>query len=611
MGVFLRMNQEFTLPRGPRPLSAFLLRAVLPVVALLLLVGAAYHEAPKNTYHLDDGMNIFDNPWVRVTELTVDNLIDAARFATQYQRPLPSVTFAFDFWRGRGHPGYFQWTNMIIHGLAAVCLFALLVLILRRVGHRTDAGLAAAFFAAALWASHPIQVQAVTYVSQRMASMVALFVMLTLIFYLLGRTARTSSWRIAFYLLATVAFLLGLATKQNAVIVPGLLLLVEYGVLRHGRQLVRSKLDVALLCLPPVVLALVTLDFATGAGPLAAYSLPFYDKRDFTLAERLMTQPRVIGFHFGQILWPLPGRFSLEHDFTLSKGLLTPPSTILAFAGVALWCAAGLWALFRARWRVVGFFLLWMPASLAIESTFHPLEMVFEHRMYLPLAGLAGLMALAAAWCLERSWRLRLGTAAVLGLIVVLLSVSTMLRVPVWRTGLSLAENSLKHAPNSGRAWAGYGANLLAEERGEEAETALRKALELDPDEDLALEVLAMRLLDTGDLDGAEQMLERRARIGLLDHHVMNTFGELRLQQGNAPEAIYYFSHAVEWDKTHPVYRWNLALAHEAAGECKQAREQWQAYLHLEAIEHEINEVRKHLEEIHETEGGKCFGVPE
>jgi hypothetical protein len=170
-------------------------------------------------------------------------------------------------------------------------------------------------------------------------------------------------------------------SKETAAIVPFLVLLAEFGVLRQGQAIVRGRLDSVMLSLPVVVAVLITLDILSGTGPLAGNFLPGYENRDFTLSERLLTQPRVIGFHFSQIFWPLPGRFSLEHDFAASTGLLTPATTLVAMLGVASWCAIGVWALFRPSLRMMGFFLLWVPATLVIESTIIPLEMVFEHRM--------------------------------------------------------------------------------------------------------------------------------------------------------------------------------------------------------------------------------------
>ncbi|MDH3466578.1 MAG: tetratricopeptide repeat protein, partial [Gammaproteobacteria bacterium] len=308
-----------------------------------------------------------------MTELTRGNLVDAGRNAFLPRRPLPSITFAIDWWRGDGSPRAFQYTNLVIHSATTVAVFALLMLVLGRLEKPRWVIVAAAFFGAAIWACHPIQVQAVTYIVQRMTSMAALFTILTVVLYILGRNTGNSGRRWAYFLLAVLCWALGMASKETAAIAPFLVLLAEYGVLRHGQDLARSKVDWVVLSLPAVLGLLIVLDIASGIGPLSDAFLSGYERRDYTLAERLFTQPRVIVFHFSQILWPLPGRFSLEHQFVLSTDLLTPGSTLSAFLAVIVWCALGLWAVLQKRRRIVGFLLLWVPATLIIESTFIPL----------------------------------------------------------------------------------------------------------------------------------------------------------------------------------------------------------------------------------------------
>jgi Flp pilus assembly protein TadD len=314
----------------------------------------------------------------------------------------------------------------------------------------------------------------------------------------------------------------------------------------------------------------------------------------------------VVAFHLSQIFWPLPGRFSLEHHFPISTGFMTPPWTAFAMAAVVLWCGAGLWALLRPRRRVVGFFMLWLPASLAIESTVVPLEMIFEHRMYLASMGLAGLAALGVARLCGSFAAARLPLASACFVAVVLLAVATSARIPVWSDRLALAEESLAHAPRSARAWAAVGKILALESRWEEAEVAARRALDLNGDERYALDVLAVRLMDKGDLVDADRLMSRRMKLGGIDDHVLNSLGELRLKQGRAREAVRYFHRAMAADMAVPAYRWNLALALERAGECRQAREQWLAYIELETVEADVRAVREHLRKNYQNQGGTC-----
>jgi hypothetical protein len=581
----------------------------LAPAALLLLVGLAYREAPKNVFHLDDESNIVRHPPVLMTTLTLGNLLDAGRKAFLPDRPLPSMTFAIDWWRGGGSARAFQWTNLFLHGAASVSVYWLLLLVLGRLGGPGWSVGVAAFLGAALWACHPIQVQGVTYVVQRMTSMAALFTVLSVALYILGRGAAGPSRRWLCFVLAGLCWALGLISKETAAIAPFLVLLAEYGVLRHGRALVRGRLDLVVLSLPVLAALLIVLDVASEAGPLARTFLPGYGFRDFTLAERLLTQPRVIGFHLSQILWPLPGRFSLEHDFAVSTGLLTPVSTLPALLAVISWGLLGVGALFRTRWRVVGFFLLWVPATLVIESTIIPLEMVFEHRMYLPSVALAGLAAAGLSWGLRQAVWLRLGALAVCGAVVLLLVLSTSQRVPVWRSDLSLAQDVVESAPNSARSWSTL-ANAL-KERGHGWDVVMppvEKALARDPEQPVALHLLAVRLVELGRLEEAEKILDRLVREESRDHSVRNTIGMLHLRQGDLPRAIADFERAIELNPFVPEFRYNLALSYELSGRCREARLKWLAYLEHETDDRRRAVVRARLRRNFDTAGGRCFG---
>jgi hypothetical protein len=141
--------------------------------------------------------------------------------------------------------------------------------LLNRLAFSPGICVTASFFGAALWACHPIQVQSVTYVVQRMTSMAALFTILTVLFYVLGRQSSTVLRRWLFYGSGIVWWVFGLASKENAAVAPFLVLLVEYGVLRHGERMVRSRLDVGLLFLPVALALFVVIDIASGVGPLS------------------------------------------------------------------------------------------------------------------------------------------------------------------------------------------------------------------------------------------------------------------------------------------------------------------------------------------------------
>lgn len=581
------------------------LRVAVFCAALLLLTGLCYWQALDNGFHFDDRDNIVEHRPVHMQELSLDGLASAWNHPFLSGRPLASVTFAVDWWRGQGAAQPFLWTNLFLHGVTALAVFFLLRLSFRSSGREGVWIDVVAALAAALWLAHPIQVQAVTYVVQRMALMAALFSLLSLFFYVRGRLAgrRGAVW----FALALLAFAAGVSSKENAWITPALWWLAEFGLLRPNGPLLRNAFDRILFALPFIMLLLVVLDFASGQGPLAQRFLPAYEARAFSFAERLLTQPRVVLFHVSQFFWPMPDRFSIEHDFILSRAWMSPPSTLVAASVVFIWCLGGVAALWHARLRVAGFFMLWLPLTLAIESSVVALEMVFEHRMYLPTIGLVGLLALGFA-AVRRFWPQALTILGALCILVVL-ALATQQRVQVWRTDLTLYEDALQHAPNSARAHSGYGQALLEAGRVPEAEPELALAIALDPEEAEAIEKMGVILFDRGDLGGAERLLRRALELRGGRHSILNHLGEIHMQTGNQALAREMFAQAVVKAPREPVYRWNLALAHERVGACAEARQEWLAYLQLEPNAEERAHVEQHLREVHAAGRAHCVSA--
>ncbi|WP_231874448.1 lipopolysaccharide assembly protein LapB [Azoarcus sp. KH32C] len=450
--------------------------------ALIALVIVAYHDAPANGFHLDDASNIVSHGPVHMTDLSFDSLRRAWTDGLLPQRPIANVTIAIDWWRGGGRPATFQTTNIIIHICVSLSVLALLLQILAGNREATRSDWLAASITAAVWAVHPIQVQAVTYIVQRMASLAALFMLLSVFAYIRARlTGHGRLWYPVTALTAVAACL----SKENAFVLPALYLLAEYILCRPTGERVRSHLDRAILMLPVLILVYAVLDLALIHGPIWKYITPAYAVRDFTLAERLLTQPRVIAFHLGQILWPLPGRFSIEHDFPVSTSLFSPWTTAAAILGVAAWLAGALWLAARTRFARAAFLLLWIPVTLAIESSAIALEMVFEHRMYLPSVGLAGLLALALR-VLANGPRKRLALAALSVTLAASLTASTIIRIPVWRTPSTLYEHATHVAPMAPRTWTNLATAYEEENRSEDALRAYTRAIELDSKRSIA-----------------------------------------------------------------------------------------------------------------------------
>jgi tetratricopeptide (TPR) repeat protein len=523
---------------------------VLYAVALVVLVILCYWSAPQNSFHFDDQQNIVDETAVHMNEFSLANLGRAAEHSYLSSRPLPSVTFAIDWWRGGGKPGAFIVTNVVIHTFAVLACFALLAQIFRQCGYPIHHRLFAAAAGAALWATHPIQAQAVTFAVQRMTSMAALFMLLTMFCYLKARTSdrRSLNW----WLLCLAAMAAGALSKEIAWMTPVLLLLMEFGVVRHGQDFYRHKrLDRLMLFLPLVVGAMVLLDMVTGIGPFAEH-LQGYERRSFTLWERLLTQPRVIAFHLSQIAWPTPDRFSIAHDFITSTSILIPPTTLFAIVAVILWLGTGAFVISLPEYRVVGFFMLFLPVALITESSIIPLEMVFEHRMYLPSVAIAGLLgyAIVKLQSLSKPIYNVACVSTVLVVSVTLVSV-TQAVVANWKDDYTLWTQALKRAPMSSRVHTNLAETLR--ELGQ-IDTALKhaeRAVELDANYVVAIHNLGRIVKLTGDRARAYKLFTRALEVAPGYSPAHFSLGMIFLEAGYYAQAHEQFKKTLQYDPRH------------------------------------------------------------
>ncbi len=526
---------------------------------MLFVVLATYQGAMENGFHLDDFNNFVELEALHLGVLAPDAIAKALAKAELPGRVVPNTLLIIDWWRGSGDPRPFQQTNLAIHALCAMAVFAFVLQALRLTASQRDdpsRDVALATAAATLWAVHPIQLQAVTYVVQRMASLVALFYLLCVIAYVAARTTRSTIRRMLWVGISIVSGGCAYLSKENSFVLPAALIVAEYGLCRRGQPIFRYFFDRYVWLLVALVTGYVLLDFFVIEGPLRAIHGRAYIHRDFTMGQRLLTQPRVLFFHLGQILWPLPNRFSLEHDFSTSTGLMTPPTTLPAIVGVGMWTIAGLACLFGRRQRGIGYLLLFPLVALVPESTFHGLEMVFEHRMYLPSVALFALAALSVRDLLRRrpGWR---RPAAALTLAAITLSAwSTSSRLPAWKDDVALGDANVRVAPGAPRAWLNYALALQAAGRSGEAGDALLRAAETGWSKRLILDRIApamSRLEMRGDaIRVLEHLRALNGNIPIPRQQIL--LGELQLACGRPADA------RAAWESALAIAPWMTGL---------------------------------------------------
>ncbi|MGH7057012.1 MAG: hypothetical protein ACREFZ_03895, partial [Acetobacteraceae bacterium] len=451
-------------------------------------------------------------------------------------RPLSLMTFALERHFGGLHPGTFKTVNLAMHLAAVVLLYGFTRELLFAWRHRLSPTTSAiriewvALAIAAAWALHPINLEPVLYAVQRETIFAAIFTLGGLWLYVYTRERyAVTSWPVLLLLAVEliVFTLIGAFAKETGVLLPLFTLVIEAIVFRfrdvgeedthvspwlyvvpflfplgkglydalagyhsHGvtvglivatlamgiagfYALERSKattrhkllLFYGLLLFMPAVLGLYhTLpSVISGSG---------FVTREFNLSERVLTEGRIVLSYIGMTLVPWLPAMALHHDYyTLSTNIISPPMTLVAFIILGALLLLAWWL--RRRSPLVALGIFWFFASQVLESTVFPLELAYEHRIYLGDWGI--ILAVAALTVLlvkpnriiafarahrrqageSGTGRPRLtagGIVAVLALAaVILLGSLTAVRSWHWRSNLALAKTESRHHPNSPR----------------------------------------------------------------------------------------------------------------------------------------------------------------
>lgn len=544
---------------------------LLYLVLLAALTCAAYSNSFQAPFAFDDFVNIINKKSIRLFTPDLTGIISAASEGQSGTRWLPNLTFALNYSFGGEDVRGYHLVNLLIHLACALVFFFLCLTTLRLPVLSRTAGDRAgeiALAAALLWAVHPLQTNAVTYLVQRMTSICALFSLAALLCYARGRLRPPSDWRRYALFGAGVLFaLMAVTSKENALMLPAMVLGYEFFFLRPPHRAGGDKKRILAWTGGALgLIILLTIAFL-GRETFSAI-LDGYAYRHFTLSERLLTETRVIFLYLSLLFLPLPSRLNLNHEIAISHGLLFPPQTALALLGIlCLVCLVG-WSYNRNR--LFSFALFWFLGNLVIESTVVPLELVYEHRLYLPamflfLSGAVQLSTLAGA----RPWPVR----TVCLLLACLLAFLTWQRNQTWATSISLWSDVVAKSPGLARGYNNLGVAYHEAQDFKTAQTLFEKAIRIEPGSRTAYISLGSMYVTQNRLAEAEQIL----RTALTKESYLNPsriyhyLGVVYRKGGRYQEAIDYSRRALHLEKNILEPLLNLGIVYEQMGDFRQA----------------------------------------
>ena len=433
---------------------------MLALVTLLVVTILVYLPGLAGPFVFDDYLNIVTNPAIAIDSLDVKQLSHAALSNEMgaFARPLAKLSFALNYYLAGGFadPYWFKATNLVIHLVNTVLVFWLAQLLFSRhrsyparrpLTARNARWLPVAV--AAAWSLHPLNLSTVLYVVQRMTSLASLFVLAGLIAFTYGRCLleeRNPHGTKLMWIGLLSGTLLGFACKETAVLLPLYALVIEFVFFRDTRQeQVRRRL-IRFYVISFVLLGLLALYWFFGHPDL---ELDTYNIREFSLGERLLTEPRVLWFYVSLLFLPISNRFSLFHDdLSISTGLLSPWTTVFALSGLILSVIVALVS--RRKYPLLSFSILWFLVGHSMESSFISLELVHEHRNYLPSFGLIAAGVYGAAVLLQQ---LKSKTTPIIFSILTFMTMIfvTYVLATAWASEQSLVAFMLEHHPRSAR----------------------------------------------------------------------------------------------------------------------------------------------------------------
>lgn len=545
--------------RAPRP-RAETVRAALALAAVVVAALGAYANTFDVPFVFDD-QHLLERRELHAESLSPSALAPATA-GFPLHRWLPFVTFAANHAVHGLAPAGYHAVNLGIHVAVALAFLGVALALLRRLGVGDEPRRrAAAWIAALLFVVHPVQTMAVTYVVQRMASLGALFALGALWLWLRARDR--GGLRAAPAFGAVLLWWLAVSCKEGYAALPALVLAVEWSAgLDPGARVRRRPLGWSALTAASAVAAAAVAGAAYVAWsywpdlhtPRADYAIP--------VADRLLTQPRVLWHYLSLLALPLPSRLHVDYAWPVSTGLLSPPTTLAALLGLAALAAAAI--ALRRRAPLATLAVAWFLAALAVEQSVLPIDLVFEQRLYFSALGLF----LLAGWGLS-SLRLAgrpAGAFAAVALAAVL-GLATHARNEVWRDPVRLFADPAAAGPGRSRALVNAGKELVRRGRLDDAERLLRQALVLDPAEALARAHLGRIAEERGDLEGAATWYRSAIAAGCADPKVPFALGDVLKRLGQPGEARHAYRYALAADPGLTAARVHLALLSDAEGD--------------------------------------------
>jgi len=499
-------------------------------IALLAISAAlAYSNSLNGTWAMDDV--------VANKSVSISNLHDVLGF-----RKVSYFTFLLNQSIAPFTPAYFRLFNILVHILNGVLIYILAHMTItiqltknqeqipeknKNLSLTTPVqAFYAALLSSAIFALHPININAVAYIVQRMTSLATLFVLLSLLFYILATQSRSGFAKISLYLLSSIFVVLGIFSKENALMGIPLIILYDYFFLPKFKRNISLKRAFVIAVIVVLIIGVasyflkfhITLIelmrfFSNPTEPLTKRGWMAVDVY-WTPLQHVLTEFRVVSRYIFLLFIPFPQFLVFDHwGFPVSNGITEPLTTLLSIILLSSLFIFSLWKL--KRFPLLCFGMLWYFIAISLESFFAlGSDLYFEHRNYLPLSGLiigivGQVIILLKGRIRERSLRVSVF------ILCIAFGSLTFSRNFVWKDSLTLWSDTLNKSPSNLRAMMSIGNAYLVLSDMYNAEKYYKKVVQISSNDQRvhflneSAYSLGMLYLLSGKLELARELIER------------------------------------------------------------------------------------------------------
>lgn len=535
------------------------LSPALSIAGIVFLGTLAHLNSLGNGFQFDDSSFILNNP-------AIYHLSGLAEMWGLYPvRVIGTFSFALNYFFHGLSPFGYHLANLVIHLITSVMVWRFTALTLKTPGlkdsySRPQAQILA-LTTAFIFVVHPLSTNVVNHITQRYTSLVALFFLSSLCCYIHARLENKKT----LYGWAGLWAVLGILTKQTAVLIPFAILLYEFYFFkgpRGGTPPSRAARYIPALLITAVFFLL--FQYALNHDLLTILSMRLvsqsHDGDIITAGNYALTQPGVILIYLKLFLWPHPLNF--DYDLPLAHSF----SEFRVWAGVLSISALAYLAsrLFRKH-PLISFGIFWFFLTLSVESSVLPISYVIaEYRTYLPYVGLCLALCAGLYELTEKDTR-RFGISV--SVIVLIFTVLSFNRNKVWKDEVVFWQDAVQKSPRKSRPYDNLGQAYLKAGDVPRAVENLNKALSLDPGYIHTYTNLANIYLNSGDLERAGDYLESARKISPRHAVVLNGLGLVAWRNRQFDQAREFFRQAIESPEKYAEPALNLAAVYAEEGD--------------------------------------------